>query len=132
MIGYELVKIRSVLELAVPAWHSSITSSERSDIERVQKTAAHVILGMGYRTYASALELLDHEMLEAWRAKLCTKFVTKSAKHVKYNNWFNLNTRTTVTRQPQPKYCPVFSSTTRFYKSPISYLTQILNEKFKK
>ena len=76
-------KIRSVLELAVPAWHSSITSSERADIERVQKTAAHVILWMDYRTYASALELLDYEILEAWRAKLCTKFVTKSAKHAK-------------------------------------------------
>ena len=28
-------QIRSVLELAVPVWHSSITQSKRTDIERV-------------------------------------------------------------------------------------------------
>ena len=125
-------QIRSVLELAAPAWHSSITSSERADIERVQKTALHVILGMKYREYETAMELLGLESLDARRAKLCGKFATKSAMHVKHRNWFKLNTRTTVTRQPQPKYCPVSASTTRFEKSPISYLTKILNEKFKK
>ena len=73
-----------------------------------------------------------HETFETRRAELCVKFATKSAKHVKHKNWFKLNTRTTVTRQPQPKYCPVSASTTRFDKSPISYLTKILNEQFKK
>ena len=104
-------QIRSVLELAVPAWHPSITSSERADIERVQKTALHVILGMDYRAYGAALDLLGLESLEDRRAKLCVKFATKSAKHEKHKNWFKLNTRTTVTRQPQPKYCPVSAST---------------------
>ena len=39
-------QIRSVLELAVAVCHSSITLSERADIERVQNSALHVILGM--------------------------------------------------------------------------------------
>ena len=41
-------QIRSVLELAVPVWHSSLTQSNISDIERVQKTSLHIILGDEY------------------------------------------------------------------------------------
>ena len=37
-------QIRSVLELAVPAWQSSISQAEKMDIERVQKSACHIIL----------------------------------------------------------------------------------------
>ena len=124
-------QIRSVLELAVPVWHSSITQSERADIERVQKSALHVILGMEYRTYEAALNKLNLKTLQSRRDKLCNKFATKSAKHEKHKNWFKLNERVTVTRQPQPKYCPVVATTKRFDNSPISYLTKLLNLKFK-
>ena len=39
-------QVRSVLELAVPVWHSSITMAERTDIERVQRAALHIIYPM--------------------------------------------------------------------------------------
>jgi hypothetical protein len=48
-------QIRSVLELAVPAWQSSISQAEKIDIERVQKSACHIILGENYESYRSAL-----------------------------------------------------------------------------
>ena len=121
-------QVRSVLELAVPVWHSSITSAERTDIERVQKSALQVILGFKYKSYTSALEKFNLETLESRREKLCMKFAKKSAQHDKHKNWFKLNTRTTVTRQPQPKYCPVAATTKRFENSPISYLTKLLNK----
>ena len=35
--------VRSLLELAVPAWQGSITQSERIEIERVQKAAFHIL-----------------------------------------------------------------------------------------
>ena len=34
-------QIRCLLELAVPAWQSSLTLAEIPDIERVQKSACH-------------------------------------------------------------------------------------------
>ena len=37
-------EIRSVLELAVPAWHSGLTVAQSEDIERVQKVAVSIIL----------------------------------------------------------------------------------------
>ena len=47
--------IRCILELAVPAWQGSITQSEKQDIERIQKSACHIILGQSYNSYHSAL-----------------------------------------------------------------------------
>ena len=115
----------------MPVWHSSITLSERADIERVQKSALHVILVMEYKTYESALKKLNLETLKSRREKLWTKFAAKSVKHDKHKNWFKVNERTTATRQPQPKYCPVVATTKQFDNSPISYLTKLLNLKFK-
>ena len=37
-------EIRSVLELAVPAWHSALTKKQSIVIERVQKVAVSIIL----------------------------------------------------------------------------------------
>ena len=48
-------QVRSVLELAVPAWHPGLTLSDSLDIERVQKAALHIILGKSYKSYSSAL-----------------------------------------------------------------------------
>ena len=111
----------------MPVWNSSITKLENADIERVQKVALHVILGMNYTTYPLALEKLELETLESRREKLCMKFALKSSKHIKHKNWYKLNEKTTTTRQTQPKYCPVYSTTARFENSPISYLTKLLN-----
>ena len=89
-------QIRIILEYAVPVWNSSITKIENTDIERVQKVALHVILGMNYTNYPLALEKLELETLEARREKLCMKFAIKSSKNIKHKNWFKLNEKTTT------------------------------------
>ena len=43
LVDMYVKQVRSLLELAVPAWHGAITKEERDDIERVQKGALHVI-----------------------------------------------------------------------------------------
>ena len=95
--------MRSVLELAVPAWHSGLTLGESSDIERVQRAALQIILGSGFSTYRAALKQFDMITLQARRVNLCKKFGNKAAMHPKHEKWFVPNTRTTVTRQEQPK-----------------------------
>ena len=52
-------QVRSVLELAVPAWHPGLTQSDSLDIERVQRAATNIILGPSYKSYKSALETLQ-------------------------------------------------------------------------
>ena len=57
LLDVYIKQVRSVLELAVPVWHSSITVLERCEIERVRKAAMHIILGNRYTTYPNAYYL---------------------------------------------------------------------------
>ena len=120
-------QVRSILEFAVPVWHSSITQEERLDIERIQKSACNIILGDQYQSYTSALKSMCMDTLFNRRTKLCKKFARKSVKSSKFSNWFKVNKKISITRNKQEKYCKVYSRTVRFDKSPLSYLTSILN-----
>ena len=121
-------QVRSVLELAVPAWHPGLTQSDSQDIERVQRAAFYIILAANYNSYNSALETLQLDRLAARREALCLKFGKKAVQNEKHSNWFKLNHNERVTRQPKNKFFPLIARTKRFQDSPISYLTQLLNK----
>ena len=55
------------------------------------------------------------------------KAAAKKKSETQLTAWFKLNDRTTITRNTQPKYCPVRTRTMRYEKSPLSYLTSLLN-----
>ena len=125
-------QIRSILEFAVPVWNHSITGENISQIERIQKTALHIILGERYRSYSNALKQSGLDKLSTRRRKLCLSFARKALKHKKFSQWFKINTKVTITRHKQPKFCPTYFRTERFKKSPISSLTELLNTYFAK
>ena len=81
-----------------------------------------------FTTYRAATKNFCLETLQERRVLLCKKFGKKAVKHPKHDKWFVPNTRTTITRQEQPKYCPVICKTKRFEQSPLSYLTSLLNK----
>ena len=87
LVDVYIKQVRSVLEIAVPAWHPGLTCGDKVDIERVQRA----------------------------------NFSKKAVKHPKF-------TKTTITRQLQPKFCPVVAETRIFEKSPLCYLTTLLNK----
>ena len=60
------------------------------------------------------------------------KFARKSLKSEKFKMWFKPNEKDTNTRQDQTKFCEVYSRLDRFETSPISYLTNLLNNDAKK
>ena len=74
-------QVRSVLELAVPAWNAALNQTDKKDIERIQKTALHIMLGDSYQSYVNALDKVGLESLDDRRHKLCLKFERKSAAH---------------------------------------------------
>ena len=123
-----LKQVRSVMEFAVPAWNGALTQADWNDLERVQKTALYIMLGGDYKDYGTALDIVGLESLEARREKLSLKFARKSVKDPKHTKWFVPNVRTANTRQEQNKFCPVYANHKRFIESPISYLTQLLND----
>ena len=127
-------QVRSILELAVPVWQPMITKQERRQIERIQRCAFHIILGQEYESYNNALEILQSESLEERREKICKNFANKSVRHLKYKSWFNPKIKVAEsknTRQKQnqgnKKFHPVVFRTERYKKSPLPYLTELLN-----
>ena len=125
-------QVRSVLELGVPAWHPGLTQSDALDIERVQKAALHIILGADYLSYSNALKATNLKSLSSRREALCLKFGKKAIKNDKYRKWFKVRNNSRTTRQSKQPLCDVVARTTRFKNSPISYLTRLLNQHFRK
>ena len=120
-------QIRCILEYGVPAWQSSITQEEKTNIERVQKSAFHIILGNSYLSYKNALHSLGMETLDIRRKRLTYKFALRCEKHEKFKFWFKPAKKTMNTRTNINKYCDVRANHHRFMNSPISHLTRILN-----
>ena len=125
-------QVRSVLELSVPAWQGSLTLGEKTEIERVQKCATHIILGIQYTSYLNALHELGLETLEERRMKLCLKFALKAEKNPKYSSWFIPYKKTRNTRSVPLKYCKVKASHSRSVQGPIGFLTDLLNQHYSK
>ena len=123
---------RSVLELAAPAWTPGLTRTEINQLERVQKSACSIILGE-YKSYRSALKTLNMETLEKRREILSLNFGKKALKSTKFKNWFceeenrEPYVKTRNNRQKQ-KLKPVTWRKVLYKKSPLPYLTEILNE----
>ena len=59
LVDVYIKQIRCILELVAPAWLGGISQAEKLDLERVQKCAAHIILGNVYTSYSNALEILN-------------------------------------------------------------------------
>ena len=118
-------EVRSLLEYAVPVWHSGITRSETRQIENVQKASFKIILGESYISYEVACTILGAEPLELRRAQLCLKFAKKDFK--KTDSLFQKTEKTTITRSKQLPVIEPKCRTSRFQKSSIPYLPRILN-----
>ena len=122
-------EIRSVLELAVPVWHSGLTKQQSSSIERIQKISFKIILGENFRNYTQACKLLSAQTLEERRSKLCLNFAKKNLKSS--NSFFtkiepNMNTRGRKSVLKEYK-----CRTDRFQKSSLPYLAKLLNQNSK-
>ena len=123
LLDVYMKQCRSVLELAVPVWNAGLSAYEVKQLERVQKTAFSIILGKDYISYEQALLDLEMETLEVRRSKNCLAFAKKSQKHEKFRNWFEFSDRTS-----KPSFLPVTFRTKRYKKSPLPYLTELLNK----
>ena len=123
-------QVRSVLEFGVPVWNSNIKKEEILDIERVQKCFLHLTLGNLYTSYKAALEIVGLETLEDRRTGICLKFALKASKHPKHGEWFvPTDPSRPETRQFKQHLKPPLCRLKRFEKSPIPYLTNLLNTK---
>ena len=123
-------EIRSVLELAVPAWHNALTQKQSAALERVQKVAVSIILsdpitGKCEYSYDMGLVILDIEPLDVRRFNLCKRFAKRTVKS-RHGDIFKMNPNQHNTRL-RPQFSTNKCNTERFFNSPINFLTRILN-----
>ena len=122
-------QIRCLLEFAVPVWNAGLTRAQENQIERVQKCALAIILSKNFHDYEHALNITDLKRLSERRHDLCLKFATKASKHVKFATWFCKSEQAGMeTRTKKYPLKSVNARTSRYKKSPIAYLTKLLNE----
>ena len=118
-------EVRSVLELAVPAWSSGLTKDQSEQIERVQKVSVRLILGDFTISYRAALDILGLETLQSRRLKICKNFAKKTLKS-RHRNMFTENSSSYRTRNRKDFAVPL-SHSKRAFESPLVYLTRLLN-----
>ena len=117
--------IRSRLEYCVPVWNASLTNENKEDIERIQKTALKIILGESYEEYETALDQCKLKTLDQKREDLCLMFALKCTNVEQHKHLFKLS-ENPLLHHPT-KYETPFCLLERYRKSPIPYLTDLLN-----
>ena len=118
-------EIRSILEMAVPVWHSGLTKQQSADIENVQKIALKIILQAKYVAYELACKFFDTDSLENRRSRLCHKYATKNLKSdhsffTKKQVYTNARNKSDIVRNFKCNFG-------RFEKSSLPYLARLLN-----
>ena len=121
--------IRSLLEQSATVWHSRLTEENKSDLERVQKSAMKIIFKEKYKGYKNALSKLDLETLSDRREQLCLSFALKCVKHPKTQDMFPLNEKTyEIKTRHTEKYKVQHANTGRLKSSSIIYMQHLLNQ----
>ena len=118
-------EIRSILEFAVPVWHSGLTSKQSSAIESVQKMAFRIILGKKYTTYTDATSFFSTQTLKQRRQTICLKFTKKNVDSE--NCLFTFPTPDPRLRPRNLKVNEFRCNTARFERSSLPYLASLIN-----
>ena len=119
----------SVLDQSCVVWDSGLTTENRKDLERTQKTFVKLILEEDYDTYSKALKTLHLETLETRRKTLSLSFIKRSLADGKLRDLFPLRHKYhTMRTRKGKKYKTNHAHTERYKNSPIIAMQKLLNE----
>ena len=123
-----MLQIRSKLDQSAVVWHSSLSKRNRSDLERVQKSALKCILGDKYESYNNALQSLKIQSLEERREAMCLKFAKQCVKLDKMKKLFPRNVNAhKMNKRSTDIYQEERANTERLKKSAIPAMQRLLN-----
>ena len=124
-----LTYVRSILEQSAVVWHSSLSSKNRRDLERVQKAAVRVILQEKYTNYKQGLKYLRMDTQEKRREMLCLKFAKKCTTNEKVSHFFpTKKSHHKMKKRKTQKYVKNKARTKRYQNSAIPYMQKLLNK----
>ena len=123
-------EIRSILEMAVPVWHSGLTLKQSKDIEKIQRISFSIILGLDM-SYRRKCELLGTQTLAQRRMVLCSRYIQRAAKSQKFSDLLHVNSTRYDMRPGKKKFTEFQCTSNRAFMSPLCYLTRLLNSEGK-
>ena len=124
-----VLRIRSILEYACPAWGSLISDKQANRLEAVQRQATNLILGDEASSYKKNLDKLTLTTLGQRRIDLTKTFAIKAFKSYRFSSWFKHSPPPQrVTKIDQSRLVMPRLKTVGAEKSPIMYFTRLLND----
>ena len=117
------------LTYASPAWSSSLTATQRHQLERVQKRACRLILGNQFTNYQAALHTLHLTTLQERHTHLLQKFACKLLLHTRHRDLLPppaLHPRPSI--RHTNTLVPIRSRTDRYANSAIPFMVKYLNK----
>ena len=121
--------VRSQLEQSSVVWHSSLSEENKTDLERVQKSAIKIIMGDKYRSYKKSLDELGMDSLDDRRQNLCLKFAQRCLKNEKAKKMFPLNEKIHgMETRNMNKFKVQHANTDRLKNFAQIYMQNLLNE----
>ena len=118
--------VRSVAEYAVPSFHSMMTKTQKTSLERQQYNALKIIYGFTY-SYTELLSKSGLDTLEERRKNLTDKFALKMKNNPKYSHYFPERGEDRRRARNGNKYVEHEAGTARLYNSPLFYMRRRLN-----
>ena len=117
--------IRPILEYCCVVWHSSLTLSQESQIEHIQKRALRSILGPRYESYQHALAVCNLISLKDRRGDLCFKFATLLSRD--HLDWLPERQSSHRNLRHSNRFREIKCRTERYRKSALPFLVRLLN-----
>ena len=126
LLSTYILRIRIHIEQNCPRWMFSLTQELSNAIEKVQKTALYIILGIySHRDYYCNLAILDLEPLDQRRNKIAKNFASKIIKHPAHKNIFKIIKL--MSRSGKRVVIPK-CRTARYEKSTVPSLAKLINK----
>ena len=129
LVKYWVAEGRSALEMCAPLWHSSITAAQSRALARVQRVAMAAITSVWGASHTEQLALLGLQPLAERRVELCRRFARRTAENSRHRDMFQAvdNPRPERQAAKRPAYVEKWARTASYRRSPIPYLTRLLN-----
>lgn len=121
--------IRPVVEYAVPAWHPSLTEKQHYALERIQKRACRIMMGIHYNSYEDALDKCNFVRLRTRRDQICLQFSEKLLGSSEFHIWLPEKRGDKVGRSLRNSHLLSVpeARTKRYADSPIPYMVKLWN-----
>ena len=122
--------IRPSTEYVAPLWHSSLSKTDNMKIERLQKRALRIILGMDYPGYENALKVLNLPSLKDRREHLTKKFAKSLLTSQRHRDLLPQKRQNVpaIRGNANNQLIETRCNSERYYKSTVPYCTRIINQ----